>query len=121
VNCQVHPDREAVAGCISCGNLVCADCDVLVAGKHHCKPCLASAAPAAYPAAPTQIPALARQQPRLVRSSTDCVLGGVCSGVARYIGIDPALVRIMTAIAFLTGVSILFYVVAWIVIPLDRN
>ncbi len=122
MNCKIHDDREAVAGCVSCGNLVCAECDVTVAGKHHCKTCLADAIPAAYPAAPTRFEppqrALAQQQ-RLYRSRNDSVLGGVCGGFARYAGIDAALVRIITVVAILTCISVFFYVLAWIIIPIE--
>lgn len=121
MNCKIHDEREAVAGCVSCGNLVCADCDVTVAGKHHCKACLAAAAPATYPAEATRIEpqrALA-PRPRLCRARSDSVISGVCGGFARYADIDPAIVRIVTVIAVLSCVSIFFYIVAWIAIPLE--
>jgi phage shock protein PspC (stress-responsive transcriptional regulator) len=56
---------------------------------------------------------------RLYRSRTDTVLGGVASGVAAYLGADPALVRIAWAILVpLTGgAAFLAYIVAWIVVP----
>jgi phage shock protein C len=56
---------------------------------------------------------------RLYRSRTDTVLGGVASGLARYLNADPALVRIAWAILVpLTGgAAFLAYIVAWIVVP----
>lgn len=119
MNCKIHDEREAVAGCVSCGNLICADCDVLIAGKHHCKQCLAEAGPATYPAVPTRVDPPPAPRARLLRSRRDSVVGGVCGGFAKYSGLDPAIVRIITVIAFLTCVSIFFYVLAWIVIPLE--
>ena len=43
MQCAIHNDRPAVGACVVCGNLICADCDVLLAAKHYCRPCLASA------------------------------------------------------------------------------
>ena len=54
---------------------------------------------------------------RLVRSREDRVLAGVCGGLGRYLGVDPVLVRIITVALILSGVGVLAYVVAWIVIP----
>jgi phage shock protein PspC (stress-responsive transcriptional regulator) len=56
---------------------------------------------------------------RLYRSRTDTVLAGVASGLAAYLGADPALVRIAWAILVpLTGgAAFLAYIVAWIVVP----
>lgn len=58
---------------------------------------------------------------RLTRSKNNAVLAGVCSGVARYFGWDPALVRILFVILTLVGVGspILAYLILWIVMPVD--
>lgn len=56
---------------------------------------------------------------RLYRSSTKCMLAGVCGGIAEYFNIDPTLIRlawiILTCMGFGTG--IVAYVIAAIVIP----
>ncbi len=59
------------------------------------------------------------QQPRrLERSSTDRVIGGVCGGLAKYLNMDPTLVRVLTVlIALFTGFGLLAYLVALLVIP----
>jgi len=45
-------------------------------------------------------------------------LGGVCTGLAEYFNIDVSLVRIlMVILALADGVGLLFYLIAWIVIP----
>lgn len=45
-------------------------------------------------------------------------LGGVCTGLAEYFNIDISLVRIlMVILALADGVGLLFYLIAWIVIP----
>jgi len=55
---------------------------------------------------------------RLYRDETDAVVGGVCSGLAYYVNIDPILIRIAFVILTLAGGSgVLLYVILWIVIP----
>ena len=55
----------------------------------------------------------------LRRSRTDRMLGGVCAGFARYLGIDPVVARVLYVLAtFLSGgVLVLAYVLFWILIP----
>jgi phage shock protein PspC (stress-responsive transcriptional regulator)/predicted membrane protein len=49
---------------------------------------------------------------------SDRVLGGVCSGLARYLGVDPILVRVVVAVLTLfAGGGILLYLAAWLLIP----
>ncbi len=54
---------------------------------------------------------------QLTRSSSDKMIAGVCGGLARYFGIDPAIVRLVFVLAVLSGVSPLVYLVLWIVMP----
>lgn len=58
-------------------------------------------------------------QRRLVRSRTDRNLGGVCGGLASYLGLDPTLVRVLVAVGALFTIPLgpIAYVVAWMVIP----
>ena len=55
---------------------------------------------------------------RLTRSR-DAMVGGVAAGVAKWIGADPALVRIAWAllVPLTAGAALLAYIVAWIVVP----
>lgn len=39
--CFYHPDRPAMAICVSCRKPVCASCSTLWEGMHHCTECLA--------------------------------------------------------------------------------
>lgn len=56
----------------------------------------------------------------LRRSSTDKIVGGVAGGLARYLGVDPAIVRIVLALTmFLGGIGFVAYVLAWILLPVD--
>ncbi len=55
---------------------------------------------------------------RLYRDSNDKFIGGVCSGIASYLNVDPAVVRLLFAIiGFGTGIGFLAYIILWIVLP----
>ena len=60
-----------------------------------------------------------RQQKRLYRDSDDKILGGVCSGIASYLGIDPTIVRLLFAIITFGGfgTGFLIYLALWILLP----
>ncbi|HSJ43307.1 MAG TPA: PspC domain-containing protein [Euzebyales bacterium] len=55
---------------------------------------------------------------RLYRSRSNRVVAGVCGGIAEYFGWNPTVVRLAVLASFiLPGTQIIFYLVAWIVIP----
>lgn len=55
---------------------------------------------------------------RLFRNENDKVIGGVCSGLANYFGIDVVIVRIIFAILFFSfGFGILPYLILWVAVP----
>jgi phage shock protein PspC (stress-responsive transcriptional regulator) len=55
---------------------------------------------------------------RLVRSDIDRIIGGVCGGIANYLGVDPLIVRIVfVVISWAFGLSWLLYAVLWAVLP----
>ena len=58
-------------------------------------------------------------EPRRVRRSVaDRKIGGVAGGIAEHFDLDPSLVRLgFVAFALFGGSGILFYLIAWIVIP----
>lgn len=59
---------------------------------------------------------------KLTRSVNDKMLGGVCSGLAKYFGLDPTLVRLRYAFLsiFTAGFpGIVLYILACIIIPKD--
>src|SRR5690606_7466821 len=46
------------------------------------------------------------------------ILGGVCSGLGNYLNIDPLWIRLLfAAFAFAWGITIIVYIVMWIVVP----
>lgn len=48
------------------------------------------------------------------------MIGGVCGGIARTLGVDPVVVRVVTAVlGLLGGTGIAAYILAWILIPSD--
>jgi len=55
---------------------------------------------------------------KLQRDMQNKVIGGVCSGLANYFGIDAALVRLFFAISILCfGTGFWLYVILWIIMP----
>lgn len=56
---------------------------------------------------------------RLYRDTSDRMIGGVCSGLAAYMNVDPAIVRILFAIVTFGGfgVGFLLYLILWMVLP----
>lgn len=56
---------------------------------------------------------------RLYRNASDKILGGVCSGIAGYMNVDPAIVRLIFAIITFGGFGfgIFLYILAWIFLP----
>lgn len=59
---------------------------------------------------------------RLYRDPEDKVIGGVCSGISHYIGIDPIWIRLIFAGAFfIWGSGLLFYILLLIIIPKAKS
>jgi phage shock protein C len=58
---------------------------------------------------------------KLHRSFNDKMLGGICGGLAEYFDVDPSVMRILAVISLFIsgGMTILVYIVAWIIIPLS--
>lgn len=49
---------------------------------------------------------------------SDATVCGVCGGIAEYFGIDPTLIRVITAILiFAGGLSLWVYIIAALIIP----
>lgn len=57
-------------------------------------------------------------QPRLTRLRADRMIGGVCSGLGQYFGVDPVIVRlIFVVLAVTTFLTPLLYPILWLVMP----
>lgn len=58
-------------------------------------------------------------QKRLFRSRSNRIIAGICGGLGEYFNIDPTIVRVIfVVVSLLPGPSIVFYLLAWIIIPL---
>jgi phage shock protein PspC (stress-responsive transcriptional regulator) len=58
---------------------------------------------------------------KLTRSS-DRIIAGVAGGIAKYLGVDASIVRIITAaVVLFTGVGPLLYIVAWLILPEENT
>ena len=59
---------------------------------------------------------------RLTRSTTDRRIAGVCGGLAKYLNIDPTVVRIIFLVARLCGsLGFWAYLIVWIAAPEDNQ
>ncbi len=55
---------------------------------------------------------------RLYRSNNNRIIGGVCCGLAEYLGIDPLVIRGLALLLFVSGgIGILPYILAILLIP----
>lgn len=69
----------------------------------------------AGPVPPFHVPGTGK---RLYRDENDKVIGGVCSGLANYFGIDVVVVRIVfVVLAVSFGVGLIPYLILWIAVP----
>jgi phage shock protein PspC (stress-responsive transcriptional regulator) len=59
-----------------------------------------------------------KESKRLYRDANDKMIAGVCSGIAVYLGVDPAIVRILFAIITFGGFGLgfLVYLILWFVL-----
>lgn len=70
----------------------------------------------------TADPAASYRQKRLYRDPERKTIGGVCSGLGAYFGIDPVWMKIIfLVLIFASGFSILVYLILWIAVPEART
>jgi phage shock protein C len=65
---------------------------------------------------------MAKQIRRLYRSSRNCMIAGICGGIAEYLDWDPTLVRLIYVLVSVFSAAfpgILVYIIAWFIIPRD--
>lgn len=93
--------------------MFCTKCGIqLNEGAKFCSDCGCPTASNAYSMRP---------YPKLSRPREDRKIAGVCSGFARYLGVDVTLVRVVMLILAIwpVGLGLIGYLVAWIVMPND--
>jgi phage shock protein C len=57
---------------------------------------------------------------RLFRSRTDVMLGGVCGGLAKYLNVDPTVIRLVfVLLLFIGGGGFWIYLVLWFITPVE--
>ena len=57
---------------------------------------------------------------KLYRTQTDKMVGGVCSGLARYLNTDVTVIRLIFVLMALFGFhGILVYLVLWLLMPAE--
>jgi signal transduction histidine kinase len=72
----------------------------------------------APPLAQTQLP---RRQRAPLERPRDCVLAGVCAGVARHLGVSTTNVRwLAVGLSLCGGAGVLLYLWLWALVPLER-
>lgn len=55
---------------------------------------------------------------RLYRSRRECMVAGVCGGLAEYFDIDPTIVRVVYVLLTLfNGTGVALYILMWIIVP----
>ena len=63
---------------------------------------------------------MAEEKKRLYRSRSERWLAGVCGGIGDYFDIDATVIRILFVLfALVFGSGLLFYLILWILIPLE--
>jgi signal transduction histidine kinase/phage shock protein PspC (stress-responsive transcriptional regulator) len=74
------------------------------------------------PGTPAPASPPARRDVRLRRARRGRMLGGVCAGLARELGIDPLIVRLaFVAAAAAGGAGVVVYVLAWVLLGDDKG
>ena len=59
---------------------------------------------------------------KLTRSTSDRRIAGVCGGLAKYLNVDPPVVRIIFLLALLCGsFGFWAYLIVWIAAPEDNQ
>ena len=93
--------------------MFCTQCGVEIRNQDcYCPQCGHRLKPDLPPAAPE----------RLMRDMKNKKIAGVCAGLARYLNVDPVLIRVIfLVLAFSTGIGFIAYIVAWIVMPKDTG
>lgn len=61
-------------------------------------------------------------RPSLRRDPAHGIVGGVCAGMGRRLGVDPLVLRLVFLVATVAGgVGFLAYLLAWVAMPADEG
>lgn len=70
------------------------------------------------------MPMTVNPQRALRRSTRDYLLGGVCGGIATWLGWDPTLVRVLyvlLSVLYAGFPGTLVYIILWVVMPEEQE
>ncbi|CUS02528.2 conserved protein of unknown function [Candidatus Promineifilum breve] len=56
---------------------------------------------------------------RLTRVEDGKVIAGVCAGLARYLGVDATVVRVVFVLLGLFAAGLLIYLILWLIMPAE--
>jgi phage shock protein PspC (stress-responsive transcriptional regulator) len=63
-----------------------------------------------------------REKSKMYRPKVDRVIGGVCSGIAYDMNIDPLILRVLAFVLIFAPIPIiLIYILLWILIPGEKE
>lgn len=61
-------------------------------------------------------------QKRLTRVEEGRMIAGVCAGLARYLGVDATVVRlIFVLLALFAAGGVLLYLILWLIVPMEGS
>ena len=59
---------------------------------------------------------------RLSRVEDGRMIAGVCTGLAKYLGVDATIVRlIFVLLALFAAGGVLLYIIMWLIMPMEQN
>jgi phage shock protein C len=59
---------------------------------------------------------------RLTRVEDGRMIAGVCTGLAKYLGVDATIVRlIFVLLALFAAGGVLLYIIMWLIMPMEQN
>jgi phage shock protein C len=59
---------------------------------------------------------------RLYRDKSDVRIAGVCSGIGKYLDVDPTAIRLaFVLLFFIGGGGLWIYLILWIIMPFDTD
>lgn len=69
-------------------------------------------------------PTVSNASPPLRRVRQGAMIAGVCGGIARWLGWDPTIVRLLYIVATIASIGfpgILTYLILWLIMPADQT
>lgn len=59
---------------------------------------------------------------KLTRVEENRMIAGVCTGLARYLGVDTTVIRVIfVLLALFAAGGVLLYLILWLVMPMEKT